>query len=274
MPRSTSARLAVLLFIIPILLTLRSAATAEADCVRTSSGIECWFEGTTTSTSVTEIPPIRYLATMTHPTVGPCWYWSRYPPGIDSFNPANDGDIIITRTTLPRCPASGGGTVIDSSSRAWDVFRAWTLGRPSPRIRPTVGITNLASVLTAPMPAALSHTETLPDGRRLEVRATVEAVVVDWGDGSPPVSYPASTVAGSGATHPYRLKTCPPAYRRDHPSGRNCHPTLAAYPVSVTFRWTGRYRTGTGPWTILGVVPRATTFGYDVDEVVGIPVRP
>jgi hypothetical protein len=274
MPRSTSARLAVLLFIIPIVITLRSTTRAHADCVRTPSGIECWFEGATTSTAVTVVPPIRYLATMTHPTAGPCWYWSRYPPGIDSFKPGNDGDIIITRTTLPQCPAAGGGTVIDSSSRAWNVFRAWALPRPEPRIRPTVGITNLASILTAPAPAPITHSETLPDGRWLEVKASMDAVIVNWGDGSPAISYPASTVTGSGAMHPYRLKTCPLAYRRDHPSGRNCHPTLAAYPLTVTFQWTGRYRTGSGSWTTLGVISRSTSSTYDVDEVVGIPVRP
>lgn len=274
MPRSTSARLAVLLTIIPVLLTIRSVSTARADCVRTPSGIECSFSGTTTTTSVTTLPPIRYLATMHHPDVGQCWFWSRYPPGIDSHSPANDHEIIVTRATLPRCPTTGTPTtVVDVSSRAWDVFRSWSLARPAVRIRPTVGITNLASVLTAPTPSGLYHSEALPDGRLLEVRASVTSVVVDWGDGSPAVSHVPGTVAGAGATHPYRLKTCPPAYRLGHPSGPNCHPVLSAYPVTVTLRWAGTYRTG-GAWISLGVIARSTTVHYDVDEVVGIPVRP
>jgi hypothetical protein len=273
MPRSMGARLAVLLFLTPIVITLRSATSAQAECVPTPTGIECRFDGSTTSTTVTVLPPIRYLATMDHPAVGTCWYWSRYPPGIDSFNPANDGSIIVTRTTLPECPSVGGTSAVTVSSRAWDVFRSWTLPRPSVRVRPTVGITNLASVLTAPTPPAVTHTETLPDGRTLQVRASVDSVVVAWGDGSPPVAYAAATVEGGGASHLYRLKTCTAAYRLDHPSGRNCHPTLSAYPITVTFRWTGRYRT-TGSWTTLGVIARSTTVAYDVDEVVGVPVRP
>jgi hypothetical protein len=274
MPRSTSARLAVLLTIIPVLLTIRSVPTAHADCVRTPSGIECSFGGTTTTTSVTVLPPIRYLTIMHHPGVGQCWFWSRYPPGIDSHNPANDHQIIVTRATLPQCPTTGTPTtIVDVSSRAWNVFRSWSLARPAVRIRPTVGIANLASVLTAATPAGVYHSEILPDGRRLEVRAVVASVVVDWGDGSPAVTYRTTTVARAGATHPYRLKTCSSAYRRTHPSGPNCHPRLAAYPVTVTFQWSGSYRTG-GAWTNLGVISRSTTVAYDVDEVVGIPVRP
>jgi hypothetical protein len=269
--RSKGAWLAVLLLSIPIVFALRSAARATDYCEVTPTGIVCHFAGTTTSTSITTLPPLRYLATMTHPTVGLCWFWSRFPPGIDLHDPANEHEVIMTRAAHPECPARDGGHRVDTTSRAWSVFRSWELSRPGVRIRPTVGITNLASVLTAAQPPVLRHRERLPDGRDLEVEGRVAVVTVDWGDGSPPVGYPPATVFGPGAAHRYRLKTCPPWYRVSHPAGRNCHPTLDAYPVTVTFEWQGRYRTGES-WIVLGTIRRATSFTYDVDEVVGIPV--
>jgi hypothetical protein len=274
MPRSTSARLAVLLFIIPPVIAVAAVEGAADDCVTTPAGIECAFSGTTTSTVVTVLPPLRYLVTTTHPTLGPCWFWSRFPPGLDSLDSANDQAILGTRASLPECPIDyDGETSVDTAVRAWEVFRSWTLPGPAPRLRPSVGITNLESRLLTPIPAALSHTETLPDGRLLEVRATVDAVIVDWGDGTPPAAHPPAVLAGPGAAHTYRLKTCPADYRRSHPSGPGCHPTLADYRVGVTFQWTGRYRTG-ATWMLLGTIPLRAAVAYDVDEVVGIPVRP
>jgi hypothetical protein len=273
MPRSTSARLAVLLIAIPIVLALRSPARADDGCVTTPAGIECSYRGSTSTQVVTALPPLRYLATMAHPAIGPCWYWSRHPPGLDSSDPAHDHAIILTRLALPECPEVEGETVVDTASLAWEVFRSWPLAEPEARLRPTVGITNLPTVLAAPRPSSLAHMEVLPDGRPLHVEATVAAVIVDWGDGSPPVSHPATSFFSGGATHPFRLKTCPPAYRAEHPSGGNCHPALEAYPVVVSFDWQGRYHDG-GPWIVLGTIRRSTSIDYDVDEVVGIPVRP
>lgn len=271
MLRSMSARLAVLLFIIPIVLTIR--ATAEAGlCVTTPTGIECSYGGTTTSIVSTTQPPLRYLATTTSPSTGPCWYWSRFPPGLDSQRAANEHAIITTRRALPECRFDRPA-VIDTRSAAWRVFRSWVFPAPSPRIRPSVGITNLASMLTTQAPRSLHHSETLPDGRRLEVRASVDSVTIDWGDGSPAFGHSAQVVFGSGAPHPYRLKTCPLTYRREHPMGGGCHPTLSEYRVTVTHVWTGRYRAG-GSWIVLGTIPRSTSFFYDVDEVVGVPVAP
>ncbi|MEX2323044.1 MAG: hypothetical protein WEA29_04660 [Acidimicrobiia bacterium] len=274
MPRSTSARLAVLLIIIPIALALRTAARADDRCVVTPTGIKCSFGGATTSTTVTTTkPPLRYLV-ITASGSGSCWYWSRYPPGLDSLDPANDQAIIFTRAARPRCvSARPPTTTINTGSIAWGVFRSWTLATPSPRLRPTVGITNLDSVLTAPRPTPLRHRETLPDRRVLEVEARVISVLVDWGDGTPTFAHDPPVAAGGGARHAYRLKTCTPTYRRNHPRGAACHPTLAAYRITVTHSWQGRYRTG-GSWTVLGTIPRSTTRSYDVDEVYGVPVAP
>lgn len=287
MLRSTSARLAVLLLTIPILISTGSEGRAD-ECVTNPSGIECSYDGGSSGGgspgggspgsggSGGELPPIRYLGTADHHTRGQCWYWSRYPPGYDSHDPYFDAAIIITRATYPRCDDTSSGTTVppvDPVARAWDVFRSWTLAVPAPQVRPEVGITNLDSILTAPAPTALTHAETLPDGRVLEVRAEVASVRVDWGDGSPRFSYPASALVSGGAAHTYGLKTCPADYRAAHPSGPSCHPTLAAYPLTVTFTWEARYRDG-GAWTTLDTVERTTTLAYDVDEVVGIPVLP
>jgi len=273
--RSLGARLAVLLLIVMAVLTgatLGAAPGAAADwCAYSIDGITCRYSGTTTSTSVV-LPPFRYLRTRVEPGLGTCWYWSRYPPGLDGHNPAHDSLIIYTRFQNPQCPAPGT-VVVNVTSRAWDVFRAFPLRGPTPRIRPTVGITNLDSVITALRPSTLRHVETLPDGRVLEVEAYVGSVPVAWGDGSAAIAYPASTAFGNGAAYAYALKTCPLDYRRTHPAGPRCHPTLESYQVTVSFAWVGRYRTG-GAWTVLGTLSRSASFDYDVDEVIGIPVAP
>jgi len=271
--RSMSARLAVPLLIVMAVLggtILGMVPRAEADwCEYSIDGITCRFSGTSTATT---LPPYRYLRTRVDPVIGTCWYWSRYPPGLDGHNPAHDSLIIYTRFLNPECPATGS-VVVDVSSRAWEVFRTFPLRAPVPSIRPTVGITNLASIVTASRPTTLRHVETLPDGRVLEVEAYVGSIPIAWGDGTPVISYSASATFSDGAYHAYALKTCPPDYRRTHPAGPNCHPSLEAYPVAVSFAWVGRYRTG-GAWTVLGTLNRSASFQYDVDEVVGFPVAP
>jgi hypothetical protein len=97
-------------------------------------------------------------------------------------------------------------------------------------------------------------------------------VRIDWGDGTPVRAHPAADFAPrphGAAGHTYALKTCPADYRRTHPSGPNCHPTLSAYPIRVEFVWGARYRR-TGTWVELGQLTRTVTVSYDVDEVVGL----
>lgn len=269
-------RLAVLLLVVGVgalsMATLDSALAASG-CVETPTGIECEYSGTTTSTVATTLPPLRYLATAIDPVLGTCWYWSRYPPGLDSWDPANDTAILTTRWSLPECPDKPGTTTITATTTAWEVFRSFPLAAPSPALRPEVGITNLPTLIELLRPERLTHEEVLPDGRLLEVQAGVETVWVDWGDGSPEIGYPAAVAFGEEASHGYTLKTCTDTYRLDDPGGWRCHPTLDAYPVRVTFSWVGRYRTG-GPWILLGTIERAATLHHDVDEVVGVLVAP
>jgi hypothetical protein len=138
-------------------------------------------------------------------------------------------------------------------------------------MRPVIGIANLPSLLSVSRPGSLSHSELLPDGRRLDVVANVQTVRVVWGDGTIE-SYAASEMFASGGAHPYQLKTCLPEDRPGTAPGGPCHPTLPGYPVRVTFVWTARYRTG-GAWTVVGSIERSRVVLHDVDEVVGVQVR-
>jgi hypothetical protein len=273
----------LLLLLVPIFLAAVLPAGADEGCVVTPTGIDCSAAGSTTSGGAspggsTPGLPLRYLATTEQPGAeGHCWFWSPSPPGLDAWDEHNDQEILITLWTLPECSGPEAASVTLSTewvvSRAWEVFRSFPLSPPRPALQPPDhGITGLASYLSAPPPSGLSHRETLPDGRSLEVRAGVTAAVIDWGDGSPAMGYdPAALLPyPTGiARHTYRLKTCPPDYRASHPSGGNCHPTLDSYPVQLTFRWTARYRLG-GSWIDLGNLDRAAAISYDVDEVVGI----
>jgi len=275
--RSSGARLAVLIIgslaVVSVPATSLRAAHADSGCVTTPTGIDCGYSGATTSTTTVTLPPLRYLATSDDPVVGPCWYWSRWPPGFDSWDSAYDAAIINTRFALPACPASPGTTTTTVATAAWEIFRSFRLARPSFSLRPAVGITNLPSRLDVVRPQPLSHREVLPDGRVLEVHADLQTVWVDWGDGTPPAGYPAASVFDGDASHGYAIKTCPEDYRLHDPSGWRCHPTLNAYPIRVTFSWVGSFRAGDS-WTLLGTIDRSTALAYDVDEVVGVLIAP
>jgi hypothetical protein len=260
--------------LIALLAALGVAAAADGECVTTPTGIECGYGGTSTSTSVAPgtTLPLRYLGTSSHFDTGPCWYWSTTPPGLDSWDPANDQAIIFTRLALPECPTRETPPTVIHTSAAWEIFRSFPLAAPTISFDPAVGITNLASFLASPAPDPITHTEVLPDGTVLEVRAEVVTAWVDWGDGSPEIPYPPEALRGhphGSATHAYALKTCRPSYRLEHPSGGNCHPTLPSYVVRVTWEWAGRFRQG-GEWIDLGTIDRRSVERYDVDEVVGV----
>lgn len=284
MLRTSGARLAVPLTLATIVIIVgldiaRSSGAQAADgCRPTSRGIVCAFTGSSISRSSATRPghsprttaPLRYLAVSN----GRCWYWSRHRPGFDSWDSAFDQSIILTRWRLPRCTgrsASAPVVVIDVAARAWSVFRAFPLGAPRFALTPVVGITNLPSRLHLDRPQAFTHSEQLPDGRRLQVAASVDRVWIDWGDGEPPTNAPlAQTVGRPGAVrHTFRLKTCPPGYRSGHLDGPKCHPVLERYPITVTLQWSGRYRAG-GAWKGLGSIDRSGSSRYDVDEVLGV----
>ncbi len=215
-----------------------------------------------------ELPPIRYLKTSTDPVVGDCYYWSRSPGGLDTWDPANDPAVISITTSMPVCPVASDPPV----TVAWRIFRSFPLAAPAPSLQPlNSGITGPPTYLATPDPVDITHSETLPDGRRLDVRASVAALVISWGDGARASFDPdgARPYPSGSVTHTYVTKTCDATYRQEHPSGGNCHPTLEAYPIRATFTWAGRYRVG-GGWIDLGTLNRTVTVNYDVDEVQGV----
>ncbi len=217
-------------------------------------------------------PGLRYVYTDTDPVIGDCYYWSDVPGGLDAWDPGNDPAVIAITTRLPLCPAVPG---VDPEARAWQVFRSWDLDPPDPDVTPeVVGITGLDTHIAATPPAVIVHAEVLPDGRALEVRARVAQLDVDWGDGAFSSHDPSSATGwpDGAVAHVYAVKTCPPEYRAEHPSGGLCHPTLEFYTITVAHTWVGEFRVGgLGAWTALGALTRTTSLAYDVDEVRGMP---
>lgn len=204
-------------------------------------------------------PPIRYLRV----TAEGCYVWTNAPPGIDAWDPANENLVYATVIGNPECVSE------PLPDRAWQIFRSFPLTEPDPTLTPEDGgITGLPAVLESPNPATITHTETLPSGQVFEVRALVATLTVEWGDGYISADTPTNPLA-----HTYTTKTCPPDYRTNHPSGRLCHPTLEAYPVTATYTWWGEYSIG-GTWIPIGTLDLATTVAYDVDEVIGVLVDP
>jgi hypothetical protein len=176
--------------------------------------------------------------------------------------------VIVIVTTTPVCPF----TTDPPAVIAWQIFRAFPLALPEPVFEPPHnGITGLPTYVATADPSDITHTEVLPDGRTMEVRARVALLTIDWGDGAEGVFEPAEALGfpSGGVTHTYETKTCDTVYRTDHPSGVNCHPTLEAYPVAASFVWAGSYRIG-GGWIDLGTLSRTVTIPYDVDEVQGV----
>ncbi|MCL1599386.1 MAG: hypothetical protein M3094_09395, partial [Actinomycetia bacterium] len=217
-------------------------------------------------------PGKRYIHTATDPGIGTCHYWSNVPGGLDAWDPANDGAVIATATRLPLCPPQ---PTPDPVSRAWSIFRSWDLDPPAPSITPAAnGITGIPTQLSATPPVQISHSEVMPDGRPLEVRARVSLLTVVWGDGSTTRHEP-STATGypdGAAFHTYTLKTCTAWYRDNHPSGGLCHPTAAFYTITAGYEWMGEYSVGS-TWVTLGSLTiTAPPIAYDVDEAIGIVV--
>jgi hypothetical protein len=192
---------------------------------------------------------------------------------MDAWDPAQNQALIGVTVGLPECPGlSPLLSPAEVEARAWEVFRAFPLAPPDPTFEPPDhGITGLPTYLAVLDPAPITHTETLPDGRALEVRARATALAVSWGDGATGEYAPgeAAPYPAGAAAHTYTLKTCTAAYRAEHPSGGNCHPSLEGYPVATAFTWDGEYNLGSG-WTPLGTLDLTAEVTYDVDEVQGV----
>ncbi len=214
----------------------------------------------------------RYVYVTTDAVVGDCHYWSDVPGGLDAWDPADDA-AVIAANSLPECPVVVVPPV-DVPGTAWSIFRSWDLAPPTPSLQPSSrGITGLPSFLASPPPQDINHSEILPDGRPLRVRAHVAELRVDWGDGALNTHDPsgAQPYPSGSVTHTYTTKTCPPEYREQHPSGGLCHATLEYYTITAIYRWVGEYDVGAG-WVQLGTIDRTASLPYDIDELRGVPV--
>lgn len=257
-------------------LLFASVAVAEEICVLdpVDNKLRCTDSGNTPgdprNPDPGDRPGPRYVYVTTDAIIGDCRYWSDIPGGLDSWDPADDA-AVIAANALPECPVVITPPV-DVPATAWSIFRSWDLVAPTPSLQPSdSGITGLPTFLASPQPIEISHSETLPDGRPLNVRARVAELRVDWGDdtlntydasGADP--YPGGTV-----THTYTTKTCPPEYREEHPSGGLCHVSLEYYTITAIYRWVGEYDVGSG-WAQLGTLDRMASLPYDVDEMRGV----
>lgn len=216
--------------------------------------------------------PLRYVYTGYDAVIGDCYYWSSVPGGLDAWDPANDPAVIAITTKLPICPSTPA-VVSDPSVSAWSVFRSWNLAPPAPSVTPQDhGITGIPTHIIATPPDSISHSETLPDGRTLEVRARAVILTVNWGDGTTASFAPenADGYPTGSATHTYALKTCSQKYRAEHPSGNLCSSDAEEYAITAGYTWQGEYNVGSG-WVALGSLDRvAPTINYDVDEARGV----
>jgi len=256
---------------------------AAATAPDAQAGENCWIDpaggnlicedggGTTPDPDPQPRPGKRYVYVTTRTGVGECHYWSDTRGGLDSWDPANDAAIISIVIRTPVCPVV---PAVDAEATAWSVFRTWPLDPPAPTLQPeAVGITGLPTVLASPRPQPINHSEVLPDGGTLRVRAEVTVLAIAWGDGrsgryepTQALPFPAGMV-----THVYDLKTCTAEYRTQHPSGALCHPSLEAYTVTASFTWSGSYDAG-GGWTNLGTLTRSSSITYQVEESRGVPI--
>jgi len=269
-PTIAVVAIALLGFMAPV-----SAATNRCKYDEARGRVVCEVSGDGTVTpppgtpNLPDDPGLRYVYPSTDPVIGDCYYWSNLPGGLDAWDPANDPAVIAITTRLPLCPSP---PPIDPEIRAWEVFRSWDLAPPLPSVSPpATGITGVPTHVAADAPDPIVHTETLPDGRILRVRATVTLLTVDWGDGHATFHDPSSATGypGGSAHHAYRLKTCPAFYRHNHPSGPLCHPTLDHYTMTIGHRWVGAYSLG-ATWVELGSLDQTIPVPYDVDEARGL----
>jgi hypothetical protein len=249
-------------------------ANADEDCFYESNKQHCTFTGSNDFFELTFTYTEELRVEIVYPAGEPCWILTTRPVpdagelvGLGAgFTPGQLAEIEdFIRTSYAHCPAE-----YDVETSVWEVFASLELEIPEPVLAPeAAGITGLASYLTDEADTYVYWSGDLPSGVFAEVEATLDEVLVEWGDGAVGL-HPASALAAEdGISHTYETKTCTAEYRSSHPRGHLCHPTLDSYPISVTYLWSGRYRT-TGEWIEIGTRNLTTTIGYDVDEAIGV----
>jgi hypothetical protein len=211
-----------------------------------------------------------------------CWYWTGGDSpwvllAIDDDGRAllgyetGDGSFVAIDEAYPSCGAAPAPDP-PPVAEAWHLLSRYDFPAPDPTFDPPLGrgLVGVEVFASIPLPEPWSDTLVSPrTGRTLDAEVQVDAVRIEWGDGTetlvPRMALPLLTGYPDGtAAHAYRTKTC------EDPDGERCHPALASYPITVEFRWWARYRVDGGEWIRLGTEPTAAVFDYPVDEVIGV----
>jgi len=217
--------------------------------------------------SDTSVPSVLFPNLGTDLT-GPCWFLTsagtpyiiitRYADGTADIgydpDPSVPGGIVVVGPNMIRCTSEPTPDV-DPATDAWNYVMSYVHDPPEPDLNPEPGqgVTGLPTYVGVPVP--YDHDATLSAGlTSIEVDIEVDAVVVDWGDGTT-VTYPPDTEILAGypdgtARHTYEVKD---------PDGAT---------VTVEYDWTARWRISGGAWIPLPVPNTETATLYPVAEVV------
>ena len=217
--------------------------------------------------SDTEVPSVLSPNLGTDLT-GPCWFLTsggtpyivitQYADGSADIgydpDPTTPGGIIVVGPNLRRCTSEPTPDA-DPETDAWNYAMAYVHDPPAPQLNPEPGqgVTGLATFVGVPIPD--DHAGTVSSGlSTLEVEITVDAVVVDWGDGTT-TTYPPDVEILAGypdgtANHVYEVKD---------PDGAT---------LTVEYDWTARWRVVGGTWIPLPVPNTETAVDYPIAEVV------
>ncbi len=209
-----------------------------------------------------------------------CWYWTTLETlwvafGISGdltlhfgYDPGGSGGPVVLDGFAPPCRSEPVETAT-MIELVWDIVEPHIHEVPDPDTSPTVGITGLETFISVTPPAPITDAIVSPvTGNVLTAEIKVAEVHVDWGDGFtdnfPEVTFSNLTDYPDGIIrHEYQTKTCPAPG-----SSSSCHPSLAAYPITVSYEWFVRWRVNSEPWNILTIPDTLTSVTYDVDEII------
>ncbi len=232
------------------------------------------------STATSRAPPEIIDVNVTNVSGIECWYWTTVETLWVAFGISGDltlhfgydlggpGGPIVFDWFAPPCRSEPLETATNIEL-VWDIVEPHIHAVPNPNTSPTVGITGLETFISVTPPAPITDAIVSPvTGNVLTAEIKVAEVHVDWGDGAtdnfPEVTFPNLTDYPDGIIrHEYQTKTC-----ASPGASASCHPSLAAYPITVSYEWFVRWRVNSEPWNILAIPDTLTILSYDVDEII------
>lgn len=211
-------------------------------------------------------------------TDGECWFltssdtdWvilSTFSDGSAILGVYRDDLLVFDTGRIPRC-TSEPGDAPDPEDEVEAAITEYVHAPPEPELNPPTGrgLTGMDTFIGVPVPGPWSDTISVTSWT-IDVEVWVDLLRVDWGDGTitdyPPDTFTRITGYPDGiAIHMYEVKTCNPPG-----SAPDCHPSHAAYPLTVSYVWAARWRVNDGQWIPIDVPPTSTTVDYPVAEAV------